>query len=123
MDPPYEEKTDYTAIPETLKDALRRFPAGTYLIWYPLLARHGTSVKFPEELLELSTGNRCRVELYTSPRNRLPENSPRGMYGSGLVIFNPPWTLKSALEESLPVLAARLGTGKDGWTLRWETAT
>jgi 23S rRNA (adenine2030-N6)-methyltransferase len=115
VDPSYEEKTDYTKIPEILRQALRRFPGGTYIIWYPLLSRHGDSEQFPEELLGLSAGNRCRAELYTAPRNRPPENSPRGMYGSGLVIFNPPWTLREALEEALPVLAARLGTGKDGW--------
>jgi 23S rRNA (adenine2030-N6)-methyltransferase len=123
VDPSYEEKAEYAAIPAALKGAFRRFPAGTYLIWYPLLARRGDSEQLPEELLGLSTGNRCRAELYTAPRNRPPENSPRGMYGSGLVILNPPWTLKEALEESLPVLAARLGTGKDGWKLCWETAT
>jgi 23S rRNA (adenine2030-N6)-methyltransferase len=123
IDPSYEEKEDFTKIPEILKEAFRRFPAGTYLIWYPLLSRYGVSAKFPEELMGLSKGNRCGAELYTAPRDRAPGNSPRGMYGSGLVIFNPPWTLKAALEETLPVLASRLGTGKDGWKLRWETET
>jgi 23S rRNA (adenine2030-N6)-methyltransferase len=121
IDPSYEEKTDYTKVPEILNDALRRFSAGVYIVWYPLLARHEEAGQFPEKLLGLSTGNRCLAELYTAPQNRPPENSPRGMYGSGLVIFNPPWTLRGALEETLPVLAARLGTGKNGWKLRWET--
>jgi 23S rRNA (adenine2030-N6)-methyltransferase len=120
IDPPYEEKTDYAKVQETLKDALRRFSTGLYIIWYPLLARYGEAGQFPGELLGLSAGNRCLAELYTAPRNRLPENSPRGMYGSGLAVLNPPWTLRGALEETLPVLADRLGAGKDGWKLRWE---
>jgi 23S rRNA (adenine2030-N6)-methyltransferase len=39
------------------------------------------------------------------------------MYGSGLVIFNPPWTLKQALEECLPFLGETMGIGKNGWFL------
>jgi 23S rRNA (adenine2030-N6)-methyltransferase len=120
IDPSYEEKTDYARIPEVLRKALRRFPQGTYIIWYPLLSRHGDSEQFPEDLLSLFAGNRCGAELYTALRDTPPDNSPRGMYGSGLVIFNPPWTLKAALEETLPVLASRMGTGEGGWKLRWE---
>jgi 23S rRNA (adenine2030-N6)-methyltransferase len=40
------------------------------------------------------------------------------MYGSGLVILNPPWTLKAALESAMPVMADLLGEGE--WDLRWE---
>jgi 23S rRNA (adenine2030-N6)-methyltransferase len=123
IDPAYEEKEDYTRVPEILAGALRRFPLGTYIVWYPLLSRYEASEKFPAELLGLSGGNRCRAELYTAPRDHGPRNSPRGMYGSGLVVFNPPWTLERALEESLPVLASLAGTGKDGWKLRWERGT
>ncbi|GHU91302.1 hypothetical protein FACS189476_11940 [Spirochaetia bacterium] len=70
-----------------------------------------------ENLLGLYNGNRLGIEFYTAPKDSPPENSPRGMYGSGLVIFNPPWTLKQALEESLPVLGLTMGIGKDGWVL------
>jgi 23S rRNA (adenine2030-N6)-methyltransferase len=40
------------------------------------------------------------------------------MYGSGLVIYNPPWTLRPALEETLPFLASILGCPGD-WRLDW----
>jgi 23S rRNA (adenine2030-N6)-methyltransferase len=40
------------------------------------------------------------------------------MYGSGLYILNPPWTLKPALEETLPFLAGVLGKSEDrGWEI------
>jgi 23S rRNA (adenine2030-N6)-methyltransferase len=43
------------------------------------------------------------------------------MYGSGLILYNPPWTLKQALEETLPFLAGVLGPGKNGdWSLEWK---
>jgi 23S rRNA (adenine2030-N6)-methyltransferase len=42
------------------------------------------------------------------------------MYGSGLVIFNPPWTLKAELEAALPYLAGVLGGASGSWRLTWE---
>ncbi|GHV94512.1 ribosomal RNA large subunit methyltransferase J [Spirochaetia bacterium] len=117
IDPPYEVKDDYTRLPETIADALKRFPSGTYIIWYPLLQEQPAGAgDLPARLMDLYQGNRCRAELYTSALSPMaPEavsgNSPRKMYGSGLVIYNPPWTLKAALEETLPVLGALIGTG------------
>jgi 23S rRNA (adenine2030-N6)-methyltransferase len=116
IDPPYEVKDDYRRVPETLTDALRRFETGTYIIWYPLLKNMpAAGYDFSRRLLDLYQGNRCRVELYTARPDELPANSPRGMYGNGLVIFNPPWTLAASLAETLPVLGRLAGIGEDGW--------
>jgi 23S rRNA (adenine2030-N6)-methyltransferase len=126
MDPPYEVKEDYARLPETATQALRRFPGGTCLIWYPLLrgqpAAGDTARQLPERLMKLYRGNRCRLELYTADPETPPANSPRGMYGSGMVIYNPPWTLRAALEESLPVLGTLVGNGTDNWNITGESA-
>ncbi|MDR2178189.1 MAG: 23S rRNA (adenine(2030)-N(6))-methyltransferase RlmJ, partial [Treponema sp.] len=37
IDPSYELKEDYRRLIPGLEEALRRFPGGTYIIWYPLL--------------------------------------------------------------------------------------
>jgi 23S rRNA (adenine2030-N6)-methyltransferase len=110
IDPPYEVKEDYRNLPRSLAGALRRFPSGLYIIWYPLLGNRDATLS--ETLIDLHRGNKCRVELRTAPRTE------RGMYGSGLVILNPPWTLKAALESAMPVMADLLGEGE--WDLRWE---
>jgi 23S rRNA (adenine2030-N6)-methyltransferase len=118
IDPPYEVKDDYTRLPETIAAALKRFPSGVYIIWYPLLREQPAGAgDLPARLMDLYQGNRCRAELYTSAPDAAPGNSPRKMYGSGLVIYNPPWTLKAALEETLPVLGALIGTGEDGFLI------
>jgi 23S rRNA (adenine2030-N6)-methyltransferase len=114
IDPPYEVKEDYENLPRTLAGALRRFPTGLYIIWYPLLGNRDAGL--PETLLGLYQGNRCRVELYTAAR------TDRGMYGSGLIILNPPWMLKAALESAMPVMADLLGDGRSGWFLQWRTS-
>ncbi|MFP3040813.1 23S rRNA (adenine(2030)-N(6))-methyltransferase RlmJ [Treponema primitia] len=124
IDPSYEMKSDYEAVPEKLAEALRRFPTGLYIIWYPLLvsddAGEGATLQetLRETLLGLYGGNRCAVEL----RTRAAGGGGKRLYGSGLVIYNPPFTLRKTLEESLPALADLLEEGQGSWDLRWEDA-
>jgi 23S rRNA (adenine2030-N6)-methyltransferase len=118
IDPSWEEEDEYDAIPRITAEALGRFSGGIYIVWYPLLASSKAGADVSGMLLGSCAGRRCRAELLTASRERPPENSHRGMYGSGLVIHNPPWTLLPALEEALPFLASVLGSPGD-WHLDW----
>jgi 23S rRNA (adenine2030-N6)-methyltransferase len=118
IDPPYEVKEEYPRLAAALRDSLGRFPTGLYLVWYPLLggAVHKTGKgPYGEVLMGLYGGTRCRAELRFGP----PRTESAGrLRGCGLVLFNPPWTLRAALGEALPVFAERLGEG--GWELDWR---
>ena len=120
IDPSWEEQSEYENVPGTVQSALARFPEGTFIVWYPLLAvpkeRAASAAPIRDVLFSLTIGKRCRAELLV----QAPENSPRGLYGSGLVIYNPPWTLRAALEETLPYLAKTLGRNAGSWKLDWE---
>jgi 23S rRNA (adenine2030-N6)-methyltransferase len=116
IDPSYEIKEDYERVPQTLAGALKRFSTGIYMLWYPLLPAPEAQ-KLPRVAMDLYGGNRCRIEVSL----RRPPNSERGMYGSGLVVFNPPWTLQGALEEALPYLSGVLGEPGAGYSIQWET--
>ena len=119
IDPSWEEQSEYESIPRAVQSALNRFPEGVFIVWYPLLARpkeKAAGPPLPETLFGLSDGKRCRAELCTGTAER----SPRGMYGCGLAVFNPPWTLRAALEETLPYLAKVLGGAEGSWRLEWE---
>jgi len=104
IDPSYEIKEDYRRVPQTLEGALKRFSTGIYLLWYPLLPAPEAQ-ELPRVLMDLYGGNRCKIEVSL----RSPPHGERGMYGSALVIFNPPWTLQGALGEALPYLTRVLG--------------
>jgi 23S rRNA (adenine2030-N6)-methyltransferase len=122
IDPSYELKEDYRRLIPALEEALCRFPRGIYIIWYPLLRGTETGLRpeYGKTLLALYRGNRCRVELrFAPPASPGGEPGPR-LYGCGLALFNPPWTLKAELEEGLPVLAERLGNGAGACELDWE---
>jgi 23S rRNA (adenine2030-N6)-methyltransferase len=116
IDPSYEIKSDYIDLQKYIAAALKRFSTGTYIIWYPLLAREDArqmALDFPVSLMNLYAGNRCRIEINFSEKS--PEE--KGMYGCGLVVYNPPWILKTMLEQEMPSMAEML----DGtWFLEWK---
>lgn len=104
IDPSYEVKQDYRQVIETLSDALKRFPTGTYLIWYPVLQRM-ESRRFAGQLK-----NVCNREwLHLTFRTASPVPDGTGFVASGMFIINPPWKLKAQLEEALPALVKVLG--------------
>lgn len=99
IDPPYEQKEDYQRVVDSIKDSLQRFPTGTYIVWYPLLQR-AEPLQMVEKLKKLQAPNWLNVSL----RVENPSADGFGMFGSGLFIINPPWTLPKTLQESMPVL-------------------
>jgi 23S rRNA (adenine2030-N6)-methyltransferase len=112
IDPSYELKSDYQAVPRALARAYRRFPTGTFLLWYPVIERARA-----EELLATlrASGIKRQFGLELGVR---PDASGRGMTAAGLVVVNPPWTLPEAAAAALPWIAGALqaeGATASGW--------
>ncbi|MFC3874127.1 23S rRNA (adenine(2030)-N(6))-methyltransferase RlmJ [Neisseria musculi] len=103
IDPPYEEKQDYTRVVNTLKESLKRFASGCYLVWYPCLSRE-ESRRLPQQLGKLSPENHLQAELYV----KTPRADGFGMHGSGIFVINPPYLLAQQLQQTLPALTALL---------------
>lgn len=103
IDPPYELKEDYQRVVDCIKDCLKRFATGTYLVWYPLLQRPEPQ-QMIEDLKHLNAPN----WLHVSMNIHAPSNEGFGMHGSGLFIVNPPYTLPKILETSMPILTQLL---------------
>ena len=102
IDPPYELKDDYERVVDCLQDSLRRFATGTYLIWYPLLQRPEPAIMV-EKLMALST-SWLQVEM----RVEAPSMNGYGMFGSGMLVINPPYILSKVLAEIMPILTQLL---------------
>jgi 23S rRNA (adenine2030-N6)-methyltransferase len=98
IDPPYELKNDYIRVVDCLKDSLNRFATGTYIVWYPLLQRPEPAIMI-EKLKGLSA-NWLQVKMSIEA----PREEGFGMFGSGMFIINPPYTLPNILDETMPVL-------------------
>ncbi len=98
VDPPFEGAGEYERLVDGLAKAYRRFATGTYCLWYPI--KKGAPVgEFHEALKALDIPKMLCAEL--SVRS---DRETTGLSGSGLIIVNPPFTLKDELHLLLPEL-------------------
>ena len=107
IDPSYETRDDYSNVVKGLQEALKRFPTGTYALWYPMLTKPD-SQKLAGKLKRLEAADWLHATLEV----RAPARDGYGMHGSGMFIINPPWTLEKKLRETLPVLTTLLAQGE-----------
>jgi len=106
VDPPYELKEDYQRIVEFAKSAYRTFAQGVFLFWYPVVDR--TRIDHMETALRQS-GIR-NIDLYELGVQA--DSKERGMTSSGMIVINPPWTLKKQIEPALEYLVPQLKTSE-----------
>lgn len=104
IDPSYEDKSDYQRVVAALRDALVRFATGIYAVWYPIVKRR-ESRDFAERLKRAAENNWLDVSLTV----KAPPEDGYGLYGSGMFVFNAPWTLPKMLAGVMPYLVEVLG--------------
>jgi 23S rRNA (adenine2030-N6)-methyltransferase len=112
IDPPFEDAADFEYLSNVLAAAHRKWPTGTYLLWYPIKDR-GAPDALARQLKKLTVPNMLRCELTIgAPRTE------GGLVGSGLIVVNPPFTLERDLRVLIPALGAALSpeaTGRTDW--------
>jgi 23S rRNA (adenine2030-N6)-methyltransferase len=108
VDPPFEETSEFARLAQGLETAHRKWPGGTYLLWYPIKERDGPDA-LARRLRRGGMAKILRVELSVP----VPRESGR-LGACGLIVVNPPWTLAGELEILLPELAAALAGERGG---------
>ncbi|MFB2551162.1 23S rRNA (adenine(2030)-N(6))-methyltransferase RlmJ [Ensifer soli] len=98
VDPPFEIEGEYDRLVEGLAKGWRRFPGGTYCLWYPL-KRGAPIAAFHERLKALEIPKMLCIELSV-----MSDRETTGLNGSGLIVVNPPFTLKDEMKRLLPAL-------------------
>ncbi len=114
IDPPFEERDEFTKLVAALGEARRRFESGMTITWYPIKDRNAVDA-FVDDAASVGFAKALRAELFI----RAPVDETR-FNGCGLLIVNPPWTLKSTLENIGPFLARRLAQGEGGYFRLYE---
>jgi 23S rRNA (adenine2030-N6)-methyltransferase len=108
IDPPYEERADYTRVHDGIVDALARFPTGVFVAWLPLKLRRDFD-------LWLSAFERAvKLPVLTALLWVHPPDSRAALNGSALVVVNPPYLLEAGAREWSPELAQLLTGGSGG---------
>jgi 23S rRNA (adenine2030-N6)-methyltransferase len=114
VDPPFEEPGEFARLTEGLVKAHKRFATGTYALWYPLKDMAGVS-GFIGALKATGIAKILRIEVII----RRPQDPPR-LFGTGMIVVNPPFTLAADLKQLLPPLATLLADeGQGGSRIEW----
>ncbi|NIF84419.1 23S rRNA (adenine(2030)-N(6))-methyltransferase RlmJ [Comamonas sp. Tr-654] len=116
-DPSYELKTDYGRVLDMVADSLKRFPTGTYAVWYPIIPRPEAH-DLPKRLKTMATkaGKSWLHATLTVKSNKTSERG--GLPASGMFLINPPFNLKEQLKPAMPQLTQLLGQDSNaGFTL------
>ncbi len=102
IDPPYEMKEDYQRVVTFLTKAHKKFANGIYALWYPVVDRDRI------DLLKQSLVDSGIKRIHCYELANTADSDEFGMTASGMIVINPPWTLKSQMDEVLPKLCPLL---------------
>ncbi|HAV14475.1 MAG TPA: 23S rRNA (adenine(2030)-N(6))-methyltransferase RlmJ [Opitutae bacterium] len=112
IDPPYELKEDYERVIDFLIAAQGKFAQGVYALWYPVVDR----ARIDEIERALKQSGIRAIALFELGLEA--DTDGRGMTSSGMIVINPPWTLKKQIDSGIDYLVNTLG--KDGAFSRSE---
>lgn len=114
VDPPFEIAGEFDRLVDGLVKAHKRFPGGTFALWYPVKDRRETE-RFAKCLRETEIPKIMRIELAI----RAPSLEPK-LDGTGMIIVNPPYTLESEMQILLPCLTKLLSEEKGShFSIQW----
>ena len=87
IDPSFEVKSDYAALPGFLKTMHRKWNVGVLVLWYPILTS-GAHLPMLAEIEAAGFAEPTHHEVRFAPAR-----AGHGMVGSGLFVVNTPWGL------------------------------
>lgn len=108
IDPPYEERDEFTLLSAALAAGWARFRTGVFVAWYPI--KHRAPVRDLHATLQAS-GIRDAVAAEFWLREPV---DPTRLNGCGLIVVNPPFGFMEAAPDILRALLDRLGTREAG---------
>jgi 23S rRNA (adenine2030-N6)-methyltransferase len=113
VDPPFEAEGEWERLADGLAKAHRKWATGMFALWYPLKERREAEA-FARRLRDAAIPRTLRAELTVAA-----PADPSRLYGSGMVVVNPPFTLEAELGAMLPELARILGGPAGGFRIEW----
>jgi 23S rRNA (adenine2030-N6)-methyltransferase len=108
IDPPYEEREDFTRLHEAAVDSLKRFESAVLVLWLPVKLRADFDAWFDK--LKRTVARPALASLLWMH----PCDSRAALNGSAMVVVNPPYLVEEAMREWLPELRGILGGSTSG---------
>lgn len=101
IDPPFEAADEFEMLGRALREALRRFANGIFLIWYPVKSDAAGNA-FAGEVLASGAGRVLKIEIsIDAPGGKLAR--------AGLLVLNPPFQFDAEMKTALAGVATALG--------------
>jgi 23S rRNA (adenine2030-N6)-methyltransferase len=113
IDPPFEKEDEDIKIKLALEKALKRWPQGIYLIWYPITALRQWNVK------PIIDSNNIENYLITELTIAKPHANTSGLIGCQMLIINPPWRINEILNPLMHLLWKIFSVNEQG---RWKVS-
>lgn len=98
IDPPFEVEGEFDRLVTGLVKAHRRWPGGTYALWYPIKNRKAVA-----EFRNMLAATGIPKMLDIAFEIRKPRDEAR-FDGSGMLVVNPPYVLEEEMKVILPAL-------------------
>jgi 23S rRNA (adenine2030-N6)-methyltransferase len=109
IDPPYESLDELKTMLQAFVDAYRRWPTGTYLMWYPIRsATQRTLLHARFESLRIPKMLYADLAVH-------PDDAGVGLAGSGLMVVNPPYGADDFLRRAYEVIHGALAAPGAGY--------
>ena len=111
MDPSYETDEDYQNVAKAASALMRRWPEAVVAVWYPLVSRRKNATEtLKKKVAECGKGETLCAELCPAGIS----DNEWGLYGSGMLVVNPPWKLEDDIAECIPWLTRALADDSRG---------
>lgn len=102
VDPPFEAVDEFDRMARGLREGYKRWATGIYMLWYPV--KDAAPVAGFHRVLAETGIPRIVAAEFTLSKEGFTEK----LGGCGMIIVNPPWTLRERLDEIGPWLAGVL---------------
>lgn len=102
IDPAYELADEFDRVVAAVEEIHRRWPTGMVAIWYPIQTRM-TVTRLHRLLRETGIRKMLLCELLVQP-----DDVPKRLNGSGMIIFNPPYQFGIQLMDAMRWLEKQL---------------
>ncbi len=112
IDPPFEVRDEFERMEKAVKVGTLRWATGTYALWYPIkdVADIG---RFHKNLAVDESRPVMAIDFFLQE-----PADPAVLNGCGMVLINPPWTLREQMGRILPELVKILTDGRGRFDIR-----
>lgn len=93
IDPPYEDPGEMKTVLGALQMAVRRWPTGVFLLWYPIISARA------RRAMHVRAGALQIPKTLSADIAMRADDAGVGLAGSGMLLINPPYGVEHQLRE------------------------